>query len=87
MTEPPLRPRVSSKISPLAVIIVVILVGIVAVALLKQRHGQHVTPSGATAPLSAPTGAVAPQPTDLPNAGAPAANTNDGPEAANAAGR
>ena len=84
MTDPTPNPRVSNKVSPLAVIIVVILVGIVAVALLKQRHGHHVTPSGATAPLSAPTTAVAPQPTDLPDAGAPRAKTNDGPEAANA---
>ena len=86
MTEPPPRPRVSNKTSPLAVIIVVILLGIVVVALLKQ-HGHHVTPSGVKAPLSAPDTAVAPQPRDLPNTGARPANTNDGSEATNATGR
>ena len=85
MTEPPPNPRVSSKMSPLAVIIAVILVGIIVVALVKQRQ-HHVTPSGVRAPMVAPSTAVAPQPTNLPNAGAPPANTNDGAEAANATG-
>jgi hypothetical protein len=85
MTEPPARPRVTSKTSPLAVIVVVILVGIVIVALVKQR-GHHVTPSGVKVPMAASTAAAPPQPTDLPNTVAPSANSNDGPEAANAQG-
>ena len=80
MSEPQPNPRVSNKISPLAVIVVIILVGIVIVAFVK-RHGHHETPSGMKAPMVAPSNAVMPRQPDLPNGMAPRANTNDAVEA------
>ena len=81
MSEPQPNPRVSNKISPLAVIVVIILVGIVIVAFVK-RHGHHETPGGMKAPMAAPSNAVMPQQPNLPNGMAPRANTNDAMEAA-----
>ena len=66
MTEPQPDPKVSNKISPLAVIVVIILVGIVVVAFVK-RHGHHETPGGMKAPMAAPSAAVMPQQPHLPN--------------------
>ncbi len=80
MSEPQPDPRVSNKISPLAVIVVIILVGIVIVAFVK-RHGHHETPGGIRAPMAAPSNAVMPQQPNLPNGMAPRANTNDAMEA------
>ena len=80
MSEPQPNPRVSNKISPLAVIVVIILIGIVIVAFVK-RHGHHETASGMRAPMAAPTNAVMPQQPNLPNGVAPRAGTNDAVEA------
>ena len=80
MSEPQPNPRVSNKISPLAVIVVIILIGIVIVAFVK-RHGHHETPGGMRAPMAAPSNAVMPQQPNLPNGMAPRANTNDAMEA------
>ena len=79
MTEPQPNPRVSNKISPLAVIVVIILIGIVIVAFVK-RHGHHESASGVQAPMAASNG-VMPQQPHLPNGMAPRANTNDAIEA------
>ena len=81
MSEPQPNPRVSNKISPLAVIVVIILVGIVIVAFVK-RHGHHETPTGESAPMAAPANTVMPQQPNLPNGLAPRAHTNDAVEAA-----
>ncbi len=81
MTEPQPNPRVSNKISPLAVIVVIILIGIVIVAFVK-RHGHHETPNGTRAPMAAPSNAIMPQQPNLPNNVAPRAHTNDAVEAA-----
>lgn len=81
MSEPQPNPRVSNKISPLAVIVVIILAGIVIVAFVK-RHGHHETPGGMSAPMAAPSNAVMPQQPNLPSGVAPRAHTNDGMEAA-----
>ena len=80
MTEPEPNPRVSNKISPLAVIVAIILVGVVVVALVNVR-GHHETPTGATAPMAAAANTVMPQQPDLPNGVAPRAHTNDAVEA------
>ena len=80
MTEPTPNPKVSNKISPLAVIVAIILIGIVIVAFVNVR-GHHVTPTGQTAPQVAPSTAVMPKQPDLPNGAAPRANTNDAVEA------
>ena len=79
MTDTPPPARVSNKVSPLAVIVVVILIGIVVVAFVK-RHGHHETPSGVQVPMAASTGVMPKQP-DIPNGPAPRANTNDAVEA------
>ena len=81
MTDPQPNPRVSNKISPLAVIVVIILIGIVVVAFVK-RHGVHETPSGATAPMAAAANTIMPTQPHLPNGLAPRAHTNDAAEAA-----
>lgn len=80
MTDPQPNPRVSNKISPLAVIVVIILIGIVIVAFVK-RHGHHETPGGTKVPMAAPANTIMPQQPDLPNHIAPRAHTNDGIEA------
>ncbi len=80
MTDPQPNPRVSNKISPLAVIVVIILIGIVIVAFVK-RHGRHETPGGMSAPMAAPANTVMPQQPNLPNGVAPRAHTNDAVEA------
>ena len=79
MTEPQPNPRVSNKISPLAVIVVIILIGIVIVAFV-QRRGHHESASGVNAPMAASNG-IMPQQPNLPNGPAPRANTNDAVEA------
>ena len=79
MTEPQPNPRVSNKLSPLAVIVVIILIGIVIVAFVK-RHGHHESASGMQAPMAASNG-VMPQQPNLPDGPAPRANTNDAVEA------
>jgi 4-hydroxybenzoate polyprenyltransferase len=38
MTEPPPRPRVSKRVSPLAVIIVIIVIGLIALAVMRGRN-------------------------------------------------
>ena len=80
MTEPQPNPRVSNKISPLAVIVVIILVGIVIVAFVKGRS-HHETPGGMRAPMAASVNTVMPQQPNLPNGTAPRAHTNDAIEA------
>jgi hypothetical protein len=79
MSDPQQPPRVSNKVSPLAVIVVIILVGIVIVALVNRR-GHHTSANGMQAPMAASNG-VMPQQPDLPNGPAPRANTNDAVEA------
>ena len=80
MTEPQPNPRVSNKISPLAVIVVIILIGFVVVAFVKS-HGHHESASGMKAPMAASNG-VMPQQPNLRTGGAPRSNTNDAVEAA-----
>jgi hypothetical protein len=80
MSEQPPKPKVSNKVSPLAVIAVVILIGILVVAFVNQ-HGQHRTPSGVSAPQAAQDNAVMPEQSKVPNGPAPMANTNDAIEA------
>jgi flagellar basal body-associated protein FliL len=55
MTEPPPRPGGSKRVSPLAVIIVVIVVGLIAIALMRGRN--H-----AETPSAQPNGAMPSQP-------------------------
>ena len=81
MTDPQPNPRVSGRISPLAVIVVVILIGFVVVAFVKER-GRRETPSGATAPVAAAPPTRMPQQPNLPNGLAPRAHTNDAAVAA-----
>ncbi len=76
MTDPQPNPRVSNKISPLAVIVVVILIGFVVVAFVKERARRE-TPSGASAPVAAAPPTRMPHQPDLPDKLAPRANTND----------
>ena len=80
MSEPQPEPRVSNRISPLAVIVVVILIGIVVVAFVK-RHGHHVTPSGVAVPMAASGPAVMPQQPSNTTTLQPRADTNDANEA------
>ncbi len=61
MTEPPPRPRVSKRVSPLAVIIIVIVVGLIAIALMRGRNHTET-------PLVQPNSAMPSQP-NLPAAG------------------
>jgi hypothetical protein len=79
MTEPQPNPRVTNKVSPLAVIVVIILIGIVVVALVNRR-GHHESASGVKAPMAASNG-VMPEQSSVPNGPGPAANTNDAVEA------
>lgn len=65
MTEPPPRPRVSKRVSPLAVIVVVIVVGLIAIAVMRARHNVE-TPSGVKVPTSAQPNTVMPRQPDLP---------------------
>ena len=81
MSEPQPNPRVSNKISPLAVIVVIILIGIVIVAFVKHR-GHHETPGGMRAPMAPQANTIMPQQPNLPNGPAASANTNDAIEAA-----
>jgi hypothetical protein len=80
MSEPPIEPKVSNRVSPLAVIVVVILIGIVAMVLVK-RHGHHVTPGGVAVPMAAAGNAVMPQQPSNDTTLQPRANTNDAMEA------
>ena len=80
MTDPKPNPKVSNKISPLAVIVAIILVGVVIVALVNVR-GHHQTPTGATAPMAGAANTIMPQQPNLPDGVAPRANTNDSMEA------
>ena len=80
MSEPQPNPRVSNRVSPLAVIVVVILIGIVIVAFVK-RHGHHVTPSGVAVPMAASSTATMPRQPSNTTTLQPRANTNDGMEA------
>jgi hypothetical protein len=68
MTEPPSRPKVSKRVTPLAVIIVVIAVGLVILAVV--RAGRHVEPLNDSAPIAAPEN------TETPNATTPNAETS-----------
>ena len=79
MSEPQPNPRVSNKLSPLAVIVVIILIGIVIVAFVNG-HGHHTSASGMKAPMARSNGVMPEQP-NLPNGPAPRANTNDAVEA------
>ncbi|MGC1305275.1 MAG: hypothetical protein WA840_23135 [Caulobacteraceae bacterium] len=56
MTEPPPRPGVSNRVSPLAVIIVVILAGLVILVFIRCR-AHHPAPSGVKTPILAPQNA------------------------------
>ena len=80
MTDPKPNPRVSNKISPLAVIVAIILIGVVIVAFVNVR-GHHETPTGASAPMAGSPHTVMPQQPNLPNGVAPRAHTNDAVEA------
>ncbi len=79
MTEPPPNPRVSNKVSPLAVIVAIILVGIVIVALVRHQ-GTHTSATGEKVP-TATTNSIMPEQSSVPNGPAPRANTNDSVEA------
>jgi hypothetical protein len=80
MSDPQPEPRVSNRMSPLAAIVVVILIGIVVVAFVK-RHGHHVTPSGVSVPMAAASNAVMPRQPSPATTLQPRANTNDAAEA------
>jgi hypothetical protein len=73
------QPRVSNRLSPIAIVVAVALVAMVAIAVLKTA-GNHVTPTGVKTPMAAPANAVMPQASSVPNAPAPMANTNDAAE-------
>jgi hypothetical protein len=73
------QPKVSNRISPIAIVIAVALVAMVAIALLKTA-GHHVTPTGVKAPMAAAPNTVMPQQSSVPDTQQPMANTNDAPE-------
>lgn len=73
------QPKVSNRISPIAIAIAAALVAMVAIALLKTA-GHHETPTGVRVPMAAPANTVMPQQSTVPNAPAPMANTNDAAE-------
>jgi hypothetical protein len=71
--------QVSNRLSPIAIVIAVALLAMVAIALLKTAD-HHVTPTGVKAPMAAPANTVMPQQSSVPNTPAPMANTNDAVE-------
>jgi hypothetical protein len=72
-------PKVSNRISPIAIAIAVALLAMVAIALLKTAD-HHVTPSGVRAPMDTPVNTLMPRQSTVPNTPAPMANTNDATE-------
>ena len=75
------EPKVSNKISPLAIIIAVALVVLVVFAFVKME-GHRRSPTGVDAPMAqTPGNIVMPRQSDVPNTLQPAANTNDSSEA------
>ncbi|MHB8283806.1 MAG: hypothetical protein ACYDD1_03940 [Caulobacteraceae bacterium] len=73
------QPKVSNRLSPIAIVIAVALMAMVAIALLKTA-GHHVTPTGVKAPMAAAPATVMPQQSSVPDAPQPMANTNDASE-------
>jgi hypothetical protein len=72
-------PQVSNRLSPIAIVIAVALVAMVAIALLKTAD-HHVTPTGVKAPMAAPANAVMPQQSSVPNRPAPMSKTPESVE-------
>lgn len=81
MTDPETpHPKVSNRISPIAIVVVVALVAAVLFEVFRTA-GHHVTPTGVKAPMAAPANTVMPQQSTVSNTPAPTANTNDASEA------
>lgn len=74
-------PRVSNRISPLAIIIVLALIVCVLIAVFEMR-GRHVTPTGVSVPTTQTMTGVQgpPRQSTVPDTLQPKANTNDASE-------
>ncbi len=82
MSDPELpRPKVSNRLSPIAIIVIVALIGMVLIAVLRTQ-GHHHTPTGVNVPLAQSSANVTmPQQPTVANHPQPMANTNDAVEA------
>jgi ABC-type uncharacterized transport system permease subunit len=80
MTEPSPNPKVTNKVSPLAVIVVIILIGVVIVAFVNRR-GHHVTASGVNVPMAASNAVMPEQPNPSNTLVQASGNSNDAVEA------
>ncbi len=76
-------PKVSNRISPLAIIIAMALIAFVVIAFLKVE-GHHTSGTGVKAPIAQSGGGepVMPQQSHVQNTQQPSAKTNDAMEAA-----